>query len=684
VSSPHPLAPNRLVPNRLAPQQPSLQARGDNWLRWAFGVVLLWRLLFPFFDSPLLHLFSDPARHWSNGGRLFLPDLIGAGDPFLYQLWIYLLRAASQGDQPSVVLGCGLLCAAMPYGWYRALHELLPRRAALIGGLIIGMIPAFLGIYAYFMTETLLLTLTGYAFWATFRAARKHTVAAFALASGLWTCALFTRSIALPMALLCLSTLWLTQQQRLAKAVTALAIVMLLALPAGLHARSTLGFFAPLGNFYLSQIYSASGRHDISINAGPLGGWGFGTPSFYNPTFYPFSSWTTARQGTAYITIDVTRGRASWIAERQRIESLRTFPWWRQYWENLIYLLFGQSWPDNDPNALSGLATVWTRWLWPPLMLVVAWGAVRGRFRAWDWLLPLCALGMLLSLALQRDGIIEGRYRKPIDPVLVAAAIVLYYRTRPGQAGAGADAMSSYDQSFFEYVNASAGAAARRIVPLLQQQLAPSSVLDVGCGQGAWLAVWHGNGVQDLSGVDGSYVDHGRLLFAPERFYAHDLRQPFDLGRRFSLVQCLEVAEHLPASSAVPLIDSLIRHGEVIVFSAAPPGQGGHEHVNERSYDYWRALFHDRGYLALDYLRPHILSDPRIDRWYRYNTLLYVSREAMPRLSEALQASLLAPGPVPDLAPLAYRIRKRLLSRVPVPLMTAIARMKERITRGSA
>ena len=353
-------------------EQPSLQARSDDWLRWAFGVVLLWRLLFPFFDSPLLHLFSDPARHWSNGGRFFLPDLIGAGDPFLYQLWIYLLRVVSQGDEPSVVLGCGLLCAAMPYGWYRALRELLPRRAALIGGLIIGVIPAFIGIYAYFMTETLLLTLTGFAFWATFRAARKRTVAAFALASALWACAMFTRSIALPMALLCLSTLWLTQQQRLVKAVSALAIFMLLALPAGLHARSTLGFFAPLGNFYLSQIYSASGRHDISINAGPLGAWGFGTPSFYNPTFYPFSKWTTDREGTAYITIDVARGRASWIAEKKRIEKLRSFPWWRQYRENLIYLLFGQSWPDDDPNAWSGLATVWTRWLWPPLMLVVA------------------------------------------------------------------------------------------------------------------------------------------------------------------------------------------------------------------------------------------------------------------------------------------------------------------------
>jgi len=665
--------------------RPLPQAPTDNWLRWAFGTVLLWRLLFPFFDSPLLHLFSDPARHWANGERFFTPDLIGAGDPFLYQLWIYLLRAASQGDGATVLLGCGLLCAAMPYGWYRALHELLPRRAALIGGVIIGLIPAFIGIYAYFMTETLLLTLTGFAFWATFRCARKQTLASFLLASGLWACAIFTRSIALPMALLCLGTLWLVQPRRLLKALGALVAFALLAVPAGLHVRATLGFFAPLGNFYLSQIYSASGNHDISINAGPLGAWGFGTPSFYNPTFYPFSGWTTDRVGTAYIVIDVTRGRATWLAEKKRIESLRSFPWPRQYQENLIYLLFGQSWPDNDPHALTGLASVWTRWLWPPLMLLVACGVLRRRYRGWEWLLPVCALGMLASLAVQRDGIIEGRYRKPIDPVLVAAAIVLYYRTRAAHSASHANQMPSYDASFFEYVNASARAAAERMVPLLQQQLSATSVLDVGCGQGAWLAVWQQHGVEDVFGVDGSYVDRGRLLFAPERFYAHDLGLPFDLGRRFSLVECLEVAEHLPAASAGALVDSLVRHGEVIVFSAAPPGQGGHDHVNERSYDYWRALFRQRGYLAADYLRPRILADAAIDPWYRYNTLLYVSRDAMQGLSAQLQASLIPDSSrVPDVSPLGYRIRKQLVRALPVPLMTALARMKERAPRGSA
>jgi SAM-dependent methyltransferase len=316
---------------------------------------------------------------------------------------------------------------------------------------------------------------------------------------------------------------------------------------------------------------------------------------------------------------------------------------------------------------------------------VVAWGALRRRYRGWQWLLPVCALGMLLSLAVQRDGIIEGRYRKPIDPVLVAAAIVLYYRTRAGQSASDGNQMPSYDASFFKYVNASAGAAAERNVPLLLQLLSPTSVLDVGCGQGAWLAVWQQHGVDDVFGVDGPYVDRGRLLFAPECFYAHDLSLPFDLGRRFGLVQCLEVAEHLPEDSAAILVDSLIRHGEVIVFSAAPPGQGGHDHVNERSYDYWRALFTQRGYVAADYLRPRILADAAVDPWYRYNTLLYLSRDALPRLSAELQASLIPDERrVPDVSPLSYRIRKLLVRVLPVPMMTALARMKERAPRGPA
>jgi hypothetical protein len=34
----------------------------------------------------------------------------------------------------------------------------------------------------------------------------------------------------------------------------------------------------------------------------------------------------------------------------------------------------------------------------------------------------------------------------------------------------------------------------------------------------------------------------------------------------------------------------------MVLFSAAPPGQGGEHHVNERTYEFWRGLFARHGY----------------------------------------------------------------------------------------
>ena len=57
----------RLVPASL---------RTEKSLQRLFASLLLLRLLYPFFDSPLDHLFSDPQRHWENGARLLHPSIL--------------------------------------------------------------------------------------------------------------------------------------------------------------------------------------------------------------------------------------------------------------------------------------------------------------------------------------------------------------------------------------------------------------------------------------------------------------------------------------------------------------------------------------------------------------------------------------------------------------------------------
>ena len=120
-----------------------------------------------------------------------------------------------------------------------------------------------------------------------------------------------------------------------------------------------------------------------------------------------------------------------------------------------------------------------------------------------------------------------------------------------------------------------------------------------------------------------------QLLFDASRFRPTDVASSFRLGRTFDLVQCLEVAEHLDPSASETLVDNLVAHAPIVVFSAAPPGQGGENHINERPYEFWRDLFEKRGYSLFDFLRPQIRLRLDVEHWYRYNMLVFVRHDAV-------------------------------------------------------
>jgi SAM-dependent methyltransferase len=237
-----------------------------------------------------------------------------------------------------------------------------------------------------------------------------------------------------------------------------------------------------------------------------------------------------------------------------------------------------------------------------------------------------------------------------------------------------------YGSDFYDYLQVSSLTSARRVVPLAVAHLHVSSVLDVGCGAGAWMRAYLEVGVADVEGLDGAYVRGEQLLVERARFRPADLRQPFRLGRRFDLVQCLEVAEHLPPDAGETLVDSIVAHGSTVLFSAAPPGQGGEHHVNERPYEYWRRLFAARGYELFDFVRPRIAGRVGIEPWYRYNVFLFVHRDEVGRLAPEVLASHVPHSRCArDVSPWSFRVRKALLARVPVPLVTRLATIKHRL-----
>ena len=198
-----------------------------------------------------------------------------------------------------------------------------------------------------------------------------------------------------------------------------------------------------------------------------------------------------------------------------------------------------------------------------------------------------------------------------------------------------------------------------RVTELVRTILPVSSVLDVGCAYGTWLKAWGEGGAADLVGIDGPWVDVNHLQIPATSFVSRNLEESIDLQRRFDLVQSLEVAEHLPAACAATFIASLVAHSDAVLFSAAPPGQGGEGHVNEQPYEYWRRLFANRGFVAIDCLRPLLAQDPSISPWYRYNTLLYIRAAQPPQISAFAAMFTLRDGqPIRDVAPSVYRLRR--------------------------
>lgn len=182
--------------------------------------------------------------------------------------------------------------------------------------------------------------------------------------------------------------------------------------------------------------------------------------------------------------------------------------------------------------------------------------------------------------------------------------------------------MKTYDRAFYDFVSLDAHPSASAVMERFFQVMIPESVIDFGCGEGAWLRAVTDQGVHDVVGVDCG-IDTTQLEFPAERYVDHDLREPLQLGREFDLALCLETAEHLPKESADTLLDSIAAHAQVVIWSAALPLQGGDGHYNEQWPEYWIERFDARDFFVTGQLRWECWNDDRIAGYYRQNLLVF-------------------------------------------------------------
>lgn len=159
----------------------------------------------------------------------------------------------------------------------------------------------------------------------------------------------------------------------------------------------------------------------------------------------------------------------------------------------------------------------------------------------------------------------------------------------------GHDYMYSSDY-YKKVVEDPAARSAGTIAKTILNDFKATSVIDVGCGTGALLEALRDRGC-DVFGLEYSEAAlkycHARQLIVAKFNLERDV---FNENRSFDIAVSMEVAEHLPKKAADRYVALLAQLSNTIVFTAAPIGQGGTDHVNEQPPSYWIAKFQIHGF----------------------------------------------------------------------------------------
>lgn len=193
-----------------------------------------------------------------------------------------------------------------------------------------------------------------------------------------------------------------------------------------------------------------------------------------------------------------------------------------------------------------------------------------------------------------------------------------------------------YTNEYYQKHESGSVYSSKVILEYIDSLLPITSVVDFGCGIGTWLKTAKEIWKCDILGIDQHDYSAYDMCIPCSQYMQFDLRKELELSRRYDLAISVEVGEHIEPKYQSIYLDNLIKHSDIILFSAALPLQGGTGHINEKPCSHWVDLFKSRGYQTIDCIRPFIWNNPAVEVWYRNNTILFASSNAYDRILSVL------------------------------------------------
>ncbi len=240
-----------------------------------------------------------------------------------------------------------------------------------------------------------------------------------------------------------------------------------------------------------------------------------------------------------------------------------------------------------------------------------------------------------------------------------------------------------YKPKFYASVTLRAQTTAEIVTELISSTFTISSFIDIGCGDGLWsrkMLEKCDNKIKgyaiDLPGVRPKELQQ---VASDIQFIELNLNSnPYIPERQFDLAFCTEVLEHLEEHAALLLLNSIAANCDLLVFSAAVPGQGGTGHINEHPQEYWDSQLQKRGFRPFDVIRPAII-ELEVPSYYKNNLILYVQLQRFTgqKFLELQKMLLLTFGTPKDQRSKIERMAQAVIRLFPWQVITLISYLKK-------